>query len=155
MRRSPVLRASCASSVIRELKALLAAELCAIVEGWDQYHAAAKLGLHQPQISALRHGRTAGFSTDRLLRLIARSGYDVEVNLRAMSPRFGNPKPQPKLTVQRFDGHGRVVTRPAPGPVKRVRRWSGEFDGRTFEPKKARNVRHFEGLDTTSDIDDD
>lgn len=144
------MRAFCDSSLIRELKALLVAELCAIVEGWDQYSAAAMLGLHQPQISALRHGRTSGFSIDRLLRLIARSGYDVEVNLRAMPRRFGNPKPQPTLTVQRFDRYGRVVARPesapGPGPVKRVRRSSGEFDARTLEPRRARNVPPLRGL---------
>ena len=48
----------------QELKSLLAAELCAIVDGWDQYSAAAMLGVHQPEVSALRHGRTAGFSSD-------------------------------------------------------------------------------------------
>ncbi|MGH7677263.1 MAG: helix-turn-helix domain-containing protein, partial [Gemmatimonadaceae bacterium] len=112
----------------QELKGLLAAELCAIVEGWDQYAAAAMLGLRQPDVSALRHGRTAGFSIDRLVRLIVKSGYDVEVSLREMRRRFGLPSVAPKVTVQRYDRFGRTVARPAPRPVKRVRRWSGEYE---------------------------
>ena len=85
------------------LKQLLVAELCAIVEGWDQYWAAAVLGLHQSQVSALRNGRTAGFSSDRLIRLITSSGYHVEVMFREMPQRFAKPAVDPTVTVQRIE----------------------------------------------------
>ena len=137
------------------LKDLLTAELCAIMEGWDQYHVAWLLGLHQPQVSALRHGRTAGFSTDRLVRLLGRSGYNVEITLREMPRRFGNPPIEPTVTVQRFDRHGRLMERSAPGPVRRVKRWSGEVEIRTIE-RYARGPRDFsETMDTRSDMDDE
>jgi predicted XRE-type DNA-binding protein len=139
----------------QELKRLLAAELCAIVEGLDQYSAASMLRLHQPQVSALRHGRTTGFSIDRLLRLIVGRGYNVEVTLRPMAKRFGNPKPEPTLTVQRLDNHGHAVERPAAGPVKRVRRWSGEVDARAVKDAARRGVGRFSRLDSSFDMNDD
>jgi hypothetical protein len=114
-----------------ELKRLLAAELSAIWDGYDQYLCASRLQLHQPQVSALRHGRTSGFSSDRLLRLLGRSGYNVEVVLREMPRRI--PPVDPSVTVQRYDRNGRLVERPPPGPVKRVRRWSGEVEVHRIE----------------------
>lgn len=91
-----------------ELKRLLAAEVRAITEGWNQHVIASMLGLRQPQVSALRNGRVAGFSVGRLLRLMARHGYDIEVHLRA-TRRFSTPRVPPKVTVQRYDVHGRPV----------------------------------------------
>ena len=137
------------------LKELLAAELCAMMEGWDQYHVASLLGLHQPQVSALRHGRTAGFSTDRLVRLLGRIGYNVEITLREMPRRFGNPPIEPTVTVQRFNRYGRLIERPAPGPVKRVKRWSGEVDIQTIRHSTRGPRDLLETLDNRSDMDDE
>jgi predicted XRE-type DNA-binding protein len=140
-----------------ELKQLLVAELCAIWDGWDQYLAASMLGIQQPKVSALRHGRTEGFSCDRLFRLLAGSGYDVEVVLREMPRRFGKPLPQPKVSVRRIDRNGQELARPAPGPVKRCRRPSGEFAMRSFEPRASRSSRRLprsESYDSRSGIDD-
>jgi hypothetical protein len=108
--------------VDEELKRLLAAELCGIVDGWDQHSAASMLGLQQPQVSALRHGRTKGFSSDRLFRVVANRGYDIEVVLRERPRWLATQRPAPKVTVQRIDRLGRAIERPAPGPVKRFRR---------------------------------
>jgi predicted XRE-type DNA-binding protein len=139
----------------QELKRLLASELCAIMAAWDQYHFASMLGIHQPDVSALRHGRTAGFSTDRLIRLIAERGYNVEVVLREMPRRYGTPRIEATVAVQRYDRHGRLVERPAPGPVKRVKRWSGEVDSRSVERKAREPLLRSESLDSRFAIDDD
>jgi predicted XRE-type DNA-binding protein len=139
----------------QELKQLLASELCAIMQGWDQYHFASMLGIHQPDVSALRHGRTAGFSTDRLIRLIAERGYHVEVVLREMPRRSGTPRIEATVSVQRYDRHGRLVERPAPGPVTRVKRWSGEVDLRSVQ-RTVRAPRYLsEDLDSKLAMDDD
>ena len=136
-------------------KEMLAAELCAIMQGWDQYHFASLLGIHQPQVSALRHGRLAGFSTDRLLRLLGRSGYNVEITLREMPRRFGNPRVEPTVSVQRFDRYGQLMERPAPGPVGPVKRWSGELQlGAIQRAARDAGVR-WESLDSRSGMDDD
>ena len=138
-----------------ELKQLLAAELCGIVDGWDQHSAATMLGLHQPQVSALRHGRTSGFSSDRLFRLIADRGYNIEIVLREIPRRLAKPHVDPAVTVQRIDQLGRVVARPAPGPVKRFKTWSGEFEIRALEPRRSRPVSRSERYDSRSVMDDD
>jgi len=74
----------------RLLKARLAYEIIRIVErkGWTQAEAAEAMGLDQPKVSYLRRGRLAGFSTDRLFRLLNRLGHNVEVRIsaRALPP---------------------------------------------------------------------
>jgi len=97
--------------VDHELRRLLVAELCAIVDGIDQYGAAALLRLHQPHISALRRGRGAGFSVSRLLRLIAAQGHDIEVQLRLNPRRFATPRKLPSVSVVRYDRYGRPLAR--------------------------------------------
>ena len=93
-----------------ELRRLLIKELCTIIDGNSQYLAASLLGLHQPQISALRRGRSAGFSVGRLLRLIAQRHYDVEVHLRRIErPYLRHPA---TVKVIRYDRFGRVTTAP-------------------------------------------
>lgn len=93
--------------VDQELKRLLAAELCAIVDGRTQVEAAALLWLRQPQISALRRGTTAGFSVGRLTRLVAAQGYNLELHLRLIPRRFALPKKLPRVSVVRYDRFGR------------------------------------------------
>jgi len=52
-----------------------------------QVQAAERLGMDQPKVSALINGRLAGFSSDRLLRCLAALGQNVEIIVRAGSPR--------------------------------------------------------------------
>ena len=44
--------------------------------------AAAVLGLPQPKVSLLYRGRSAGFSTGRLIRFLNRLGQDVDIVIR-------------------------------------------------------------------------
>lgn len=50
--------------------------------GLTQTAAGALLGLPQPKVSLLYQGRTAGFSTDRLIRFLNRLGQDVDIVIR-------------------------------------------------------------------------
>ena len=50
-------------------------------KGIGQARAAMMLGITQPQVSNLLRGNTYGFSTDRLLGLLIRLGYDVNVRI--------------------------------------------------------------------------
>jgi predicted XRE-type DNA-binding protein len=47
-----------------------------------QTEAAKLLGLKQPDVSGLLHGKTNGFSVDRLLRLLNRLGKDVKITVK-------------------------------------------------------------------------
>jgi predicted XRE-type DNA-binding protein len=64
-------------------KSELAAEILRIVQRrrLNQAETAKLLGIRQPKVSELLRGRLDGFSTDRLLRFIARLGYDVQIKL--------------------------------------------------------------------------
>lgn len=48
-----------------------------------QANAAKVLGLDQPKVSALVRGRVAGYSIDRLFRLLAALGQRIEITVRA------------------------------------------------------------------------
>jgi predicted XRE-type DNA-binding protein len=50
-----------------------------------QSQAAAILGIDQPKVSALKQGRLAGFSIERLMRLLLRLGCDVEITVKGRS----------------------------------------------------------------------
>jgi predicted XRE-type DNA-binding protein len=62
-------------------KAKLASLINDIVEEREltQPEAAELLGLSQPQLSALNHGRLAGFSLERLFALLRRLDRDIEI----------------------------------------------------------------------------
>lgn len=62
----------------------LAQQIAEIIErqGLNQAEAAALMGLDQPKVSALVHGRLSGFSTDRLLRCLMSLGQDVDIIVR-------------------------------------------------------------------------
>ncbi|SRR5258708_7168169 len=47
-----------------------------------QSAAARLMGLDQPKVSALMNGRLAGFSSDRLMRLLTALGLDVEISVK-------------------------------------------------------------------------
>lgn len=65
-------------------KAQIAHRICDLIRGekLTQAQAAKRLGVDQPKISALMHGRLDGFSTDRLFRFLNALGQDVEVIIR-------------------------------------------------------------------------
>jgi predicted XRE-type DNA-binding protein len=48
-----------------------------------QAAAAGLMGLDQPKVSALMNGRLGGFSSDRLMRLLAALGRDVDIVINA------------------------------------------------------------------------
>ena len=52
-----------------------------------QLQAGRLMGLDQPKVSALMNGRLVGFSSDRLMRLLAALGQDVEIVVKAGSRR--------------------------------------------------------------------
>jgi predicted XRE-type DNA-binding protein len=92
-----------------ELRQLLVEELCRIIDGYDQYLAASFLGLHQPQISALRRGRCEGFSIGRLLRLIAKRHYNIEIHFRRIERPNAYPRQHPTVSIVRYDRFGHVT----------------------------------------------
>ena len=71
------------------VKAQIIFRIVALIEerGRTQVAAGALLGLPQPKVSLLFQGRTAGFSTDRLIRCLSRLGHDVDIVIRGRSPR--------------------------------------------------------------------
>lgn len=69
----------------RMLKAQLAIQIRRFIEQkeWTQTEAAEAVGLDQPKISNLLRGRLAGFSVDRLFRILNRLGHRIEVKISA------------------------------------------------------------------------
>ncbi len=67
----------------RLLKSQIAVQIRLLVEqkGWTQAQVAERVGLDQPKVSALFRGRLAGFSLDRLFRILNRLGRSVEVRI--------------------------------------------------------------------------
>ena len=57
--------------------------------GLSQIKAAKTLGLKQPDVSKLMHGRYTGFSVERLLELLNALAVDVDIVLRPGSTRGG------------------------------------------------------------------
>lgn len=72
-------------------KAELVHKIATTIErhGLTQAEAARLLEVDQPKISALKRGRLAGFSLDRLVRFLVLLGNDVEIVVKARrrSPR--------------------------------------------------------------------
>jgi predicted XRE-type DNA-binding protein len=68
----------------RLAKAKLAAEIARVIAArrLTQRAAAQLMGIDQPKVSHLLHGRLAGFSTDRLLAWLNALGRDVEIVVR-------------------------------------------------------------------------
>jgi predicted XRE-type DNA-binding protein len=65
-------------------KAELAHRICEIITArkLSQAKAAAVMGLDQPKISALMHGKLKGFSAERLFRCLNDLGHEVEITVR-------------------------------------------------------------------------
>ena len=90
-----------------ELKAQLAAELCSILSGWQRDIGAARVDMHASDLSRLRHRDLRRFSLTRIIRYIARAGYDIEVHLKKTRRLEQRPKPRrPTSTVVRYDYYG-------------------------------------------------
>ena len=68
-------------------KAELAAKIIAEIQRrrLTQSQAAAILGFAQPKVSALKQGELAGFSIERLMRLLLRLGRDIEITVKGRS----------------------------------------------------------------------
>jgi hypothetical protein len=94
-----------------ELKKQLTRELCVILGGDRRDIAAARVDAHASELSRLRHGDLRRFSLARILRYIARAGYDIEVHLKKTPRLEEHPKPRcrPVSTVVRHDYYGRKV----------------------------------------------
>jgi len=67
-----------------QAKADLVHRISVLIErrGLNQTRAAAVLGITQPKISALLHGRLEGFSMDRLVRFLNALDQDVKISVR-------------------------------------------------------------------------
>lgn len=65
-------------------KAELAAKIIAEIQRrrMTQSEAAAALGIDQPKISALKQGKLAGFSIERLMRYLLLLGRDIEITVK-------------------------------------------------------------------------
>jgi len=50
-------------------------------QGLTQAKVAEAIGIDQPQVSRLLRGRTEGYSTDRLIRILNQLGQDVEIRV--------------------------------------------------------------------------
>jgi predicted XRE-type DNA-binding protein len=68
----------------RLVKAQLAHQICQAIaaRGLTQAKAAAIMGLDQPKISALMHGKLKGFSAERLFRCLNDLCREVEITIR-------------------------------------------------------------------------
>jgi predicted XRE-type DNA-binding protein len=80
-------KADLAIAIAREIEA----------RGLTQAEAAEVLGLAQPDISNLRRGHLAGYSIERLTRLINALGRDVEIRVRPS--RAGNQRGHLRVAV--------------------------------------------------------
>ena len=97
----------------QELKLQLARELCVILGGYQRGIGATHIGAHATELSRLRHGDLRRFSLARMVRYIARAGYDIEVHLKKTPRLEQRPEPRrPGSTVIRYDYYGRVTTSP-------------------------------------------
>lgn len=91
----------------RLLKAQLAAEIARTIAArrLTQRAAASLMGIDQPKVSHLLHGRLAGFSTERLLTWLTALGRDVEIVLRTpRRPRQGQIRLRAAPTAMRPSG---------------------------------------------------
>ena len=65
-----------------------------------QVAAAKAMGIDQPKVSAILNGRIDGFSSDRLMRLLAALGQDVEIVVRS------GPPGQTQGRIRVIEAHG-------------------------------------------------
>jgi len=72
-------------------KAELAHAISRIIDarGWTQAEAARRMGIDQPKVSAITRGRLAGFSLERLIRLLDALDYTVDITVRPATHSAG------------------------------------------------------------------
>ncbi|MFT4101660.1 MAG: helix-turn-helix transcriptional regulator [Burkholderiaceae bacterium] len=58
--------------------------------GLTQAEAARRMGLTQPKVSALLHGKFSNFSERKLMDCLTRLGYDIEIRVRASDALVGH-----------------------------------------------------------------
>jgi predicted XRE-type DNA-binding protein len=77
-------------------KAQLASHIPQVIkrQRFTQVAAAVRMGIDQPEVSALLNGRLANFSSERLMRLLTALGQDVDITVKT------KPRNRP---------HGRVL----------------------------------------------
>ncbi len=80
-------------------KAKLATRICEIIaeRKLSQTRAATILGVDQPKVSALMHGRLTGFSSDRLFRFLNDLDADVEIVIKPKDRKA--PRGQTRVMV--------------------------------------------------------
>jgi predicted XRE-type DNA-binding protein len=73
----------------RLAKAQLVSRIQDIIDerGWNQKEAGELLGINQPKVSALLHGRFEGYSMERLLTLLTRLDQDVIITVKENTSR--------------------------------------------------------------------
>jgi predicted XRE-type DNA-binding protein len=73
-------------------KAQLASRIRQVIRGkrLTQGAAASRMGVDQPKVSAIINGRTANFSSDRLMRWLTMLGQDVEINVKPARYSIGH-----------------------------------------------------------------
>lgn len=85
-----------------QTKAMLAQAISRTIKvrGWTQEQAANVLAIDQPKVSALVRGRTAGYSTGRLIRFLNQLDQDVTIMVR---PRSGTSRLARTLVLSEND----------------------------------------------------
>lgn len=83
----------------RLAKAQLAHRICGLVDSRNltQREAAELMGLDQPKISALKQGKLAGFSIERLFRCLNELGQEINITIRPA--RHGTRRGDTKLML--------------------------------------------------------
>ena len=61
--------------------------------GLTQSAAGRRLGISQPDVSKLMSGRYTGFSSDRLIALLAALGVDIDIVVRPQKPHRSGARP--------------------------------------------------------------
>ncbi len=87
------------------LRAQLMQRIARVIEdrGLTQTRAGALMGMDQPRVSALVHGKITRFSTDRLLKALSDLGQDVELRITPAKDRKGRVH---VATLRGFDADG-------------------------------------------------
>jgi predicted XRE-type DNA-binding protein len=72
-------------AIALQVRADLMIDLRQIIEdnGWNQKEAAQQLGLTQNRISYIVNGQVSKFTTDKLIGLLSKLGYNVELSIKA------------------------------------------------------------------------
>ena len=79
--------------------ALAKAKLCTKIfetirsRGWTQRQAAAAMGIDQPKVSEIIHGRVRSYTVDRLMGYLGKLGYGVHFSYFDLAPKIAKIRP--------------------------------------------------------------